>query len=166
MLAVVIVGLAIMVGIQGFSEGQEKAEYDRLTAVALDASSDILAWKARPQALGGGRRVAFLTGLTWPAVSREAAPGDPTRAPSDAGYFLTLTPGTRASNGVHLNVLNAERGIGVQLLFYGLTEDCLQLRRQHRDPTATYPNDVTGWEHTEPSWEDAGTIPAACPAAW
>lgn len=53
-LGVVIVGLAVVVGIQAFSENQKKANADALVNDAVRIASDAQAWKLKPKAFGGG----------------------------------------------------------------------------------------------------------------
>ena len=53
-LGIVIVGLAVVVGIQAFGENQKKANSDALVNDAVRIASDAQAWKLKPAAFGGG----------------------------------------------------------------------------------------------------------------
>ena len=53
-LGIVIVGLAVVVGIQAFGENQKKANADALVNDAIRIASDAQAWKLKPAAFGGG----------------------------------------------------------------------------------------------------------------
>ena len=53
-LGIVIVGLAVVVGIQAFGENQKKANADALVNDAVRIASDAQAWKLKPAAFGGG----------------------------------------------------------------------------------------------------------------
>ena len=53
-LGMVIVGIAVVAGIQAFSEGKEKAARDAAVSDAMRIISDIQAWKMKPAAFGGG----------------------------------------------------------------------------------------------------------------
>ena len=53
-LGIVIVGLAVVVGIQAFSENQAKANADAMVNDVIRIASDAQAWKLKPQAFGGG----------------------------------------------------------------------------------------------------------------
>jgi len=53
-LGMVIVGIAVVAGIQAFSEGKAKADRDAAVSDAMRLISDIQAWKLKPQAFGGG----------------------------------------------------------------------------------------------------------------
>ena len=52
-LGIVIVGLAVVVGIQAFSENQKKANADALLLTAMRIATDAQAWLQKPEALGG-----------------------------------------------------------------------------------------------------------------
>ena len=65
-LGVVIVGLAVVVGINAFSENQKQANADAMVTDALRIASDIQAYAAKPDQFGGGGG--------WTAVSD--SPGD------------------------------------------------------------------------------------------
>lgn len=53
-LGIVIVGLAVVVGIQAFGENQKKANSDALVNDGVRIASDAQAWVLKPQAFGGG----------------------------------------------------------------------------------------------------------------
>ena len=68
-LGIVIVGLAVVVGIQAFSENQKKANADALVMTSMRIASDAQAWLRKPAAFGGavsatGSRPTDFTGLT------------------------------------------------------------------------------------------------------
>lgn len=52
-LGIVIVGLAVVVGIQAFSENQKKANADALVMTGMRIASDAQAWLRKPAAFGG-----------------------------------------------------------------------------------------------------------------
>ena len=70
-LGIVIVGLAVVVGIQAFGENQKKANADALVNDAIRIASDAQAWKLKPAAFGGGAGAAFWTGLTFQQLGYE-----------------------------------------------------------------------------------------------
>ena len=68
-LGIVIVGLAVVVGIQAFSENQKKANADALVMTGMRIASEAQAWLRKPAAFGGavtsnGVRPIDFTGLT------------------------------------------------------------------------------------------------------
>ena len=75
-LGIVIVGLAVVVGIQAFSENQKKANADALVNDAIRIASDAQAWKLKPAAFGGGASASNWTGLTFAQIGYEV--GDQT----------------------------------------------------------------------------------------
>lgn len=58
-LGIVIVGIAVVAGIQAFSEGKAKAEQDAAVSDAMRIITDIQAWKLKPAAFGGGESKTF-----------------------------------------------------------------------------------------------------------
>jgi len=65
-LGIVIVGLAVVVGIQAFSENQKKANADALVNDAIRIASDAQAWMLKPTAFGGGNNsCADAAGCDW-----------------------------------------------------------------------------------------------------
>jgi hypothetical protein len=64
-LGIVIVGLAVVVGIQAFGENQKKANADALVNDAVRIASDAQAWKLKPAAFGGGADADDWTGLSF-----------------------------------------------------------------------------------------------------
>ena len=67
-LGIVIVGLAVVVGIQAFSENQKKANADALVNDAIRIASDAQAWMLKPTAFGGGNNSCATT-CDWSSVS-------------------------------------------------------------------------------------------------
>jgi hypothetical protein len=53
-LGIVIVGLAVVVGIQAFGENQKKANADAMVNDGVRIASDLQAWALKPAAFGGG----------------------------------------------------------------------------------------------------------------
>lgn len=64
-LGIVIVGLAVVVGIQAFSENQKQANADMMVNDAIRIASDAQAWKLKPGAFGGGASASNWTGLNF-----------------------------------------------------------------------------------------------------
>lgn len=52
-LGIVIVGLAVVVGIQAFDENQKKANLDGLINDGVRIASDVQTWSLKPQIFGG-----------------------------------------------------------------------------------------------------------------
>lgn len=70
-LGIVIVGLAVVVGIQAFGENQKKANSDAMVNDGVRIASDAQAWKLKPAAFGGGADASNWTGLTFAQLGYE-----------------------------------------------------------------------------------------------
>lgn len=112
-LGIVIVGLAVVVGIQAFSENQKKANADALVNDAIRIASDAQAWMLKPQAFGGGNNscatTCSWTGLSFAQLGYPVTSGAYTNlngsfAVSASGTDLTITA-TSATNGNQVTVV-------------------------------------------------------------
>ena len=72
-LGIVIVGLAVVVGIQAFGENQKKANADAITNDVIRIASDAQAWALKPTAFGGGN--GEFTDVTLAKLSYEVSNG-------------------------------------------------------------------------------------------
>jgi hypothetical protein len=122
-LGIVIVGLAVVVGIQAFSENQKKANADALVNDAIRIVSDAQAWKLKPSAFGGGASAANWTGLTFAQIGYKVGENTPSLHPGTAaeadqyenlnavydlaasGANLTITATSFDGGGVALNTV-------------------------------------------------------------
>lgn len=100
-LGIVIVGLAVVAGIQAFSENQVKANADAMVNDALRIASDAQAWRLKPAAFGGGAgnvSTAPWTGLTFSQLGyvsqAGSGSGDPAIYNSVNGNFTLGISGT------------------------------------------------------------------------
>lgn len=76
-LGTVIVGLAVVVGIDAFSENRKKSNADALVNDAVRLASDAQAWKLKPAAFGGGADESDFTSLGFDDLGYETnASGD------------------------------------------------------------------------------------------
>lgn len=101
-LGIVIVGLAVVVGIQAFSENQKQANADQMVNDAIRIASDAQAWKLKPGAFGGGASATNWTGLNFGQIGYTE--GDQGLHPGDdaeADQYENL-------NGVYDIALDAE----------------------------------------------------------
>jgi len=97
-LGIVIVGLAVVVGIQAFGENQKKANADALTNDGVRIASDAQAWKLKPAAFGGGADKSGFDGLSLAQLgyTQEVAKGldedidAGTAATPDTTYYQNL----------------------------------------------------------------------------
>ena len=89
-LGIVIVGLAVVVGIQAFSENQKKANADALVNDAIRIASDAQAWKLKPAAFGGGASASNWTGLTFAQLGYETGDNSSTSATAEDDQYENL----------------------------------------------------------------------------
>ena len=68
-LGIVIVGLAVVVGIQAFSENQKKANADALVMTSMRIASDAQAWLRKPAAFGGAVTVTGVRPVNFNGLS-------------------------------------------------------------------------------------------------
>ena len=86
-LGIVIVGLAVVVGIQAFSENQKKANADAMVNDVIRIASDAQAWKLKPQAFGGGASVADgFSGLTLQQLGYTVGDNAYTKGSGEGGF--------------------------------------------------------------------------------
>ena len=94
-LGIVIVGLAVVVGIEAFSENRTKSNADALVTDALRIASDAQAWALKPAQFGGGSEAGLaaatfsdigypLSGSSTEYTNVNGKFGLGTSAPSDA----------------------------------------------------------------------------------
>ena len=88
-LGIVIVGLAVVVGIQAFGENQKKANSDAITNDVIRIASDAQAWNLKPTAFGGGN--GSFTGLRLEKLGYQVTGTAYTNL--NAEYRLIGTPG-------------------------------------------------------------------------
>ncbi len=72
-LGIVIVGLAVVVGIQAFGENQKKSNADALVNDVVRIASDAQAWNLKPAAFGGG--AGAFSGLSFEQLGYVSALG-------------------------------------------------------------------------------------------
>ncbi|MBO6576706.1 MAG: hypothetical protein JJ896_13840 [Rhodothermales bacterium] len=89
-LGIVIVGLAVVVGIQAFSENQKKANADALVNDAIRIASDAQAWKLKPAAFGGGASATNWTGLTLLQLGYDVGDNTSTQGEADDDQYENL----------------------------------------------------------------------------
>ena len=93
-LGIVIVGLAVVVGIQAFSENQKKANADAMVTDALRIASDCQAWDLKPDQFGGSLATETLAACTFDEIGFTNSGSPPTYTNVNGDYTLpTSLPG-------------------------------------------------------------------------
>ena len=119
-LGIVIVGLAVVVGIQAFSENQKKANGDAMVNDAIRIASDIQAWKLKPQAFGGGADQGDFTGVTLSQIGYSLdSNGDYTNL--NGTFVFDGTPG----GSVTIKGTNDLTDNAVKVVISGTTPDAI-----------------------------------------
>lgn len=163
-LGIVLVGLAVAVGISAFRENDRKAALDIDTARTAQYAGLAVAWRATPQAMGGGQRAANSaalnlnslgisdTGLIVRTANYEASQTSP-------GLAVALWYRVSTSDGPAVEVWDAAHGIKTTQFLYGTEPRCHVYRYAFWTP-ATRPT----WDdfYINPGWN---YVPANIPAA-
>jgi len=139
-LGIVIVGLAVVVGIQAFGENQKKANADALVNDGVRIASDAQAWALKPQAFGG------------PDVAASEDIGDVSfadlgYAATSAGVYTNLNTGAASGDGFTLT-----GGTGC-VLISAVSPD----NEVYIDVNGTSPNNIS-------TTVNPATAPTACTA--
>ncbi len=121
-LGIVIVGLAVVVGIQAFSENQKKANADALVNDAIRVASDAQAWMLKPTAFGGGNNSCAAT-CDWSGISFSQL-GYPVNGSDYENLNGTFTiDGASTSTEVVITATSASNGNQVTVTVTGTTPD-------------------------------------------
>ncbi|MEM8559309.1 MAG: hypothetical protein AAGG50_15925 [Bacteroidota bacterium] len=133
-LGIVIVGLAVVVGIQSFEENRAKSELDRYAQMGVELAAEIVAWYKTPSALGGGGEdVSNLASLT---ISDLGYPLDATDSYVGRTRTATTANGVRrhvVQNGtapyIHIHQIPVQSGMTrVEVYVFGTNPACLVFR--------------------------------------
>ena len=137
-LGVVIVGLAVVIGIQAFAEQKTKADLDLTTGEAVRLATYAVAWRQAPQASGGGQSESTfstfsLAGLGFSDVV-VAGDGQHTDGPG-----LIYSVWQRSQPVSFVAVITADYTVQSAVFLYGPSERCLAVRTgRYRDGAWTY----------------------------
>ena len=136
-LGIVIVGLAVVGGIQAFSENQRKAQLDAHTARAVEVAAEVGVYYHKPAMFGGNERDADMSA----PLSLAALGYSPTWARSDGAVSRLDADGTR----LQLSTTNSARPFilvhpqpiregdkRVELAVWGPEPDCFARRVRER----------------------------------
>ncbi len=123
-LGIVIVGLAVVVGIQAFSENQKKANSDALVNDAIRVASDAQAWMLKPTAFGGGNNSCATT-CDWSGISFSQL-GYPVNGSNYENLNGVFTiDGASTSTEVVITATSASNGNQITVTVTGTTPDAI-----------------------------------------
>ncbi len=126
-IGIVIVGIAVVVGIQQFGEGSQKAELDRLTVEAVRMATGASAWRSTSVAMGGGRGDATFARFSLASLgfSNPTVIGSG-EVSADATSIRSVW--NRSSAATYVAVANAAYTAEAQVYLYGPGPGCLAAR--------------------------------------
>ncbi|MEM8601246.1 MAG: hypothetical protein AAGF99_15110 [Bacteroidota bacterium] len=151
-LGIVIVGLAVVVGIDAFERESRKLEVDLLYQEAVNIAGDIVAWKKKPAAMGGGDESVSINEFRFAQAGYEETNEEGGEANTDRMWRkVYVSPASRPSL-----LLRSKRheDIRVRLYLYGPDTACFVGQVSYRQPD-------NSWSYTEAPEE-----PAACEVDW
>lgn len=128
-LAVVIVGIAIVVGIRAFTENSAKANADAMMQDAVRIANDMQAWKQKPAPFGGQASVApgsvadasDFTGATFPLLGYQTSVATYTNL--NGTFTLNATGG--GSGGGLITGVNTQLANTIVVEVCGLRDDTI-----------------------------------------
>ncbi len=128
-LGIVIVGLAVVVGINAFSENRIKSNADACVTDALRVASDVQAWALKPGQFGGMLASETLADATFDKIGYPNSGGTYSNVNGDFTLSTTnacSTAPTIPSGGapqIFVNVNNADTGNDVCIGIAGTSAD-------------------------------------------
>ena len=95
-LGIVIVGLAVVVGIEAFSENKTNSTVDAMVNEIVRVGSDLQAWSLKPQAFGGPSDGEGFTGVTFGSLGYPVGivAGENAYTTTTATYFMQTASAT------------------------------------------------------------------------
>jgi len=116
-LGIVIVGLAVIVGINAFGENDKKSNADAMVTDALRIASDCQAWELKPAQVGGALDIEGLSQCTFGKIGYPTS-GGTTYTNVNGEFSLAAGPGS----GCAVNP-TAPSGQTVLVVVEGYNED-------------------------------------------
>jgi hypothetical protein len=130
-LGIVIVGLAVVVGIEAFEENQHKAEIDRHTLAAVSMATEVIAWWQKPAALGGGGQTTDFSTLSLERLGYPVTSSNATRTTyDDGGYRRSLYRDNASMPRIHIhpNPWNVAGNTLIEVGVWGPHPECIVQR--------------------------------------
>ena len=143
-LSIVVVGLAVVTGIESFEENRSKSELDRYAYMGVELAAEIVAWYQKPEAMGGaGEDTARLASLS---MSDLGYPLDVTDTYVGRPRTATTANGVRrhiVQNGavpyIHIHQVPVETGMTRgEVYVFGPRPGCLVLRTEYWQESETW----------------------------
>ena len=126
-LAFFIVGLAIMMGIDGFHRNQDKLVQDEIDLEASMIARVAMEWKSKPKVMGGGADQPFLSGLSFNQLGYQASNVDGTSSKTET---FSRTFHNLDTARPHIEVLSSRNpDIRTELFLFGPAKNCYIRRK-------------------------------------
>ena len=143
-LGIVIVGLAVVLGIQAFTENQHKSEVDNYTTQGVGMAAEIIAYYQKPEATGGaGQDGTALEDLTIGDIGYEQDLADTwsgynrTGIVSNGVVRFVAGDATAPLIHIHKNPLNTG-DTRVEVYVFGPSQECIVARNDVYNVSATW----------------------------
>ncbi|MEM6784501.1 MAG: hypothetical protein AAF624_12295 [Bacteroidota bacterium] len=156
-LGIVIVGIAVVTGIESFEENQAKSEFDRYAQMGVELAAEIIAWYQKPAALGGaGEDPSKLATIT---ISDLGYPLDAANTHAGKSRTATTANGVRrhvVQNGtvpyIHIHEIPTQAGMTrVEVFVFGPRPGCLVLRSDFWQESDTWTDGNSDDSSTPPN---------------
>ncbi|MEM6782593.1 MAG: hypothetical protein AAF624_02535 [Bacteroidota bacterium] len=148
---VIITMIAFVVGLQMYRAHDRQSSFDRMTAESMRVASDVLLWKEKADAMGGGRDTPYFSRLSLDQLGYPKYDDDLELGGTRYGYFGFDSVATEVPLLDYFSTDFPE--LRVQVRFNGLTADCIQIRRAINGQ----PDGSGAWD-----WVDLVSTPDVC----
>lgn len=142
-LGIIVVGLAVVVGIYGFSINQTKANADAMVNEALRIASDVQSWSIKPGMFGGRPDTETMADVTFDKIGYVNSSGTYYGLDGDFSLETSLGTGCASPNVpsgntpiIYINATNTNTGNNICVAIAGPEADDI-------GTDATYGNGVT-----------------------
>ena len=128
-LGVVIVGLAVVVGIQLFESQKRKSDLDLVQTEAVRLASSAVVWRETPAIKGGGLGTNSFAGFALGPLGYDAPPileDADTQVVAAGGHLYSVWSRTTAPT--YVAVTNIEYTVQAAVFLYGSAPECLVMR--------------------------------------
>ncbi|MEO1630915.1 MAG: hypothetical protein AAFU38_09070 [Bacteroidota bacterium] len=149
-LGIVIVGLAVVVGIESFTENKAKSEIDTYVGMGVEMAGEIIAWYKKPEAMGGGGEVAAnLANLDVAALGYDLdvteGSGDGARTGTSANGVWRYVYGDDTNPRLHIHQDPIQSGaVRVEVYVFGPYPECIVSRSDFYLESVAWSDGKTG----------------------
>ncbi|HEX8298821.1 MAG TPA: hypothetical protein VF594_06630, partial [Rubricoccaceae bacterium] len=124
-LGIVIVGLAVVIGVQSFEQSRKQADLDRYTAEAVRLATTAAAWREMPPAVGGGMGQPTFARLGLAALGFGTIVSTSPESEVALGGADLYSIWNRNTTGTHVAVINSDYDRQAAVFIYGPSNNCL-----------------------------------------